>query len=61
MNSSYFLRKNRQTYIGGSGGVYPYIYFDPAKSALATAFCNLPVDHFGKLRDMVHKSLEKIK
>lgn len=40
---------------GGSVGVYSFIYFDPTTKSGAVAFCNLPVDDFGKVRDIVHK------
>lgn len=40
---------------GGSVGVYSFIYFDPATNSGAAAFCNLPVDDFGKVRDILHK------
>jgi len=40
---------------GGSVGVYSFIYFDPSTKSGAIAFCNLPIDDFGKVRDIVHK------
>lgn len=40
---------------GGSVGVYSFIYFDPATKSGAIAFCNLPVDDFGKVREVVHR------
>ncbi len=40
---------------GGSIGVYSFIYFDPETQSGAISFCNLPVDDFGKVRDIVHK------
>lgn len=40
---------------GGSVGVYSFIYFDPVTKTGAAAFCNLPVDDFGKVRDAVHR------
>ncbi len=40
---------------GGSVGVYSFIYFDPSAKSGAIAFCNLPIDDFGKVRDIIHK------
>ncbi len=40
---------------GGSIGVYSFIYFDPKTQSGALSFCNLPVDDFGKVRDVIHK------
>lgn len=40
---------------GGSVGVYSFIYFDPSTKSGAIAFCNLPIDDFGKVRDIIYK------
>ena len=40
---------------GGTIGVYSFIYFNPKTGMGALAFCNLPHNDFGKIRDAVHK------
>ncbi|MGB4771711.1 MAG: serine hydrolase domain-containing protein [Chitinophagaceae bacterium] len=46
---------------GGTIGVYSFVYFDPLTGIGVTAFCNLPHDDFGKIRDALHQYSVRLK